>query len=841
MSTCVKLIMHDINISCALTPSTPAPTAFSHLRHRPSSVAEQISTLSPAGERLAIEDLPRIILKGKRYVQESWIDKRANAKRYSWIGNHGSYLVEMKENHKLGTFWSCNECDRLGGSQLYDTGTTSNAERHLWSKHGIKKLSGANEVPASPNVIAMQILGCKRRKINDVPTTADASNLFKDTLVRWMVKANIPLIGPEDQEFRNLIEIASLGSNNLVNLIPTGDTLRTWIIKEFEERKIEIRTQLLHRAQSKIHLSFDLWTSEGTTMSLMAVVAHFLDTAFVNRTRLIALRRLYGSHSGENMARVLIDVIQEFRITDRLGYFMIDNAESNDTCLEHLVREMVPEATEEDVEERRLRCWGHVLNLVARAFLFGTDADAFELEDAANTVLERELERLSAWRKKGPVGKLHNTTAFIRSSTQRKELFKSISLSTIDEVDGFLVGNEANHLGVIKDNSTRWNSTYLMITRALTKKQEIDAFIQVLDARKGDKGLPQEDRLSNEDWLILTKTADILKPIYDHTMRFQSRAKEGHHGAIWEVLPSMEMILHHLESLKSEYSVASSSDVHYGPQGLTSRQLVAEGTSPPNGIETETTVAQNTRRVAERRPIGYLPTSRRPGQPQSQLSGFTSLVSQRVCAEDGLSDASQRYLCTCINNAWSKLDKYYNRTDRSRAYFGSVRMHPALNAAWFAENWKEDDQLEWLESAEMQLRDHYDKYYRDPGIHTPYPGPPSTADPTYEPDDFDDFLAPASFYAQAPVVDEYDRYRSLNPIRDAFRRPLDWWKDHLDEYPTISRMALDFFSIPAMSTECERVFSLAKIALTTQRQHMNEGTLEALICLKRWWKDDAFD
>jgi hypothetical protein len=37
----------------------------------------------------------------------------------------------MKEIHKLGTFWSCNECDRLGGRQLYDAGTTSNAERHL--------------------------------------------------------------------------------------------------------------------------------------------------------------------------------------------------------------------------------------------------------------------------------------------------------------------------------------------------------------------------------------------------------------------------------------------------------------------------------------------------------------------------------------------------------------------------------------------------------------------------------------------------------------------------------------------------------------------------------------
>jgi hypothetical protein len=49
---------------------------------------------------------------------------------------------------------------------------------------------------------------------------------------------------------------------------------------------------------------------------------------------------------------------------------------------------------------------------------------------------------------------------------------------------------------------------------------------------------------------------------------------------------------------------------------------------------------------------------------------------------------------TAFNTAWAKLEKYYNRTDRSRAYFGSVRMHTALNAAWFDQNWTEDDQLE---------------------------------------------------------------------------------------------------------------------------------------------------
>ena len=166
-------------------------------------------------------------MKRKRYVQEASINRRANAKRYSRTGNHGVYLVEMDENPKLNTFWSCNECDRLGHSQLYDTGTTSHAERHLLNKHRIRKPGTTIAVSSSPNVIAMQILGAKRRKVSDVPTTTDAGDLFRKTLVRWMVKANIPLTGPEDEEFRNLIEIASLGSNNLIDLVPTGDTMRT--------------------------------------------------------------------------------------------------------------------------------------------------------------------------------------------------------------------------------------------------------------------------------------------------------------------------------------------------------------------------------------------------------------------------------------------------------------------------------------------------------------------------------------------------------------------------------------------------------------------------------------
>jgi hypothetical protein len=95
--------------------------------------------------------------------------------------------------------------------------------------------------------------------------------------------------------------------------------------------------------------------------------------------------------------------------------------------------------------------------------------------------------------------------------------------------------------------------------------------------------------------------------------------------------------------------------------------------------------------------------------------------------------------------------------------------------------------------------------------------------------DFDDFLTLTTFYARPQAIDEYDRYKSLHPIQGALYTPLAWWRDHRNEYPTLSNMAFDFFSVPAMSAEYERVFIQAKLIMATQRQHLNAEALEAIL------------
>lgn len=54
------------------------------------------------------------------------------------------------------------------------------------------------------------------------------------------------------------------------------------------------------------------------------------------KTFLLALPQLQDDHSGASIANSVLDDIKEFKIEDRLGYFMLDNASNNDTCIAEL-------------------------------------------------------------------------------------------------------------------------------------------------------------------------------------------------------------------------------------------------------------------------------------------------------------------------------------------------------------------------------------------------------------------------------------------------------------------------------------------------------------------------
>jgi hypothetical protein len=55
---------------------------------------------------------------------------------------------------------------------------------------------------------------------------------------------------------------------------------------------------------------------------------------------------------------------------------------------------------------RRGRCIGHIIDLAAKALLFGNDPDAFE--EQLDGIFPMNYADYQLWRTQGPVDKLHN-------------------------------------------------------------------------------------------------------------------------------------------------------------------------------------------------------------------------------------------------------------------------------------------------------------------------------------------------------------------------------------------------------------------------------------------------
>jgi len=175
----------------------------------------------------------------------------------------------------------------------------------------------------------------------------------------------------------------------------------------------------------------------------------------------------------------------------------------------------------------RLRCNGHIINLSAQAFLF---PDLRDINDEAElkAAITGDLEpfnkkQMEFWRKKGPLGKIHNIVVYIQISSQRIAAFKGLP--------------NTNGLGLLRDNSTRWNSWCRMLERAFQLRKAIDMYCFT------NKPALDNDTLTDEDWDNLEKLKKFLEYYIDAT-----QATEGRFATLDLILPTMDFLLEQLEA-----------------------------------------------------------------------------------------------------------------------------------------------------------------------------------------------------------------------------------------------------------------------------------------------------
>ena len=295
----------------------------------------------------------------------------------------------------------------------------------------------------------------------------------------------------------------------------------------------------IEAASSKIHISFDGWTTKGGKRGFLGIVAHFatVDGDIVDLP--IDLPQLTGAHTGERLAKVVTLTLTNYGITPaKLGYFVLDNASNNDTAVAALARsfDFIP-------SHRRLRCGPHTLNLVGKMIIFGRDKGAY---DNASGNLDDEEKFLQEWRKDGPLGTLIAIINYIKTP-QQYDLFSNFQKLANAE----LPTDQRRILEPVKPVVTRWNSFYCAFERAAHLQAAYNSYanfhIKLISqadaiALGRNNKLPdapawmRSTGLTTADWAVITEYIDLLRPLKYASERLKGRGKSGKFGAIYEVI-----------------------------------------------------------------------------------------------------------------------------------------------------------------------------------------------------------------------------------------------------------------------------------------------------------------
>lgn len=775
---CAILVMIQCSASSTTTgltpPTTPTPEqlAFNDSSERYDDPKE-----TEAGNEAML-----------RHLFRGWALSERNREIGSWAWSFG-YDIQ-KENQRR---WVCRACirkkDPCPGN--FDSDGIQNAYNHLFNEHGIRapanKTKGSAEKKACATSLRTQgqksIVEVMKLDLHNPREQAIANSFikrfdrghFQRLLMNWIVARNHPFSIAEEVELREIFQYlnpsVALRSANL-----THTTIKEKVAVAFEQHKHKI-IEVLRKAPGLIHISFDGWRS-GNRHALYGVCCFFRDENNRPCKATIGVPELGVSHRGSNIAAEILDVIEAYGIQDKIGYFTLDNAESNDTAMEIIGAELGFIG-----RTRRGRCFGHTLNLSAKSILFGHKADAFERQLSGQAPLSAAEHLL--WQKRGPVGKLHNLVVFIHRSDKLTYLLREIQQTSFEQSSDSQT-KAKKPLDVVVDNDTRWLSQLYMIRRALLLRDSIELLVarhrvEFEQQRKSKRGFGKkvaktpficeaEHQLSDKDWEVLEIFAQILG-YYECTIKMlegdgqirqRKRGWEGSYGNIWDVVQGFEFLLGKLERYKT----------------------MAERFPDPEHFRININ-------------LGW-----------EKLDKYYQLLSDTPIYYTGLA-LHPAYRWKWFEQKWADNPGWIQQAKKIvRDVWHDEYQGIAVSRGDVIEDNEAPKRRKTYSNPFQEFLE--ESRCAAPNVHGG-----------------DDSLE--------LLEDEYQHWISKHDSGDAqVRDPLAYWHEKQLQYPRLSRMALDFLTIQPMSAECERLFSAAGQMVTPLRSRLEAHVIGICQVLRSW-------
>lgn len=249
---------------------------------------------------------------------------------------------------------------------------------------------------------------------------------------------------------------------------------------------------------------------------------------------LVGFPNICGTHSGENIAALFSKVIGEAGIqVQNVFWVTTDNASSNDTFFKEFGELCAENQICFSEDSNRVRCAAHILNLCVQDLLTQLKVlPTLEVEDEIETgqILEidddDEIINNENSDETKVIIKLRKLVRAIRASPQK-----------IEKLAEKCRDNNIKDNKLIIDVKTRWNSTYLMITRAQQLKIPIIVFCTT-------EPKFQNYLLTDEDWRAL----DCLQQVLQHFDRATQHLSMSRNVTISSVVPMFDWLNDKLKS-----------------------------------------------------------------------------------------------------------------------------------------------------------------------------------------------------------------------------------------------------------------------------------------------------